>query len=61
MKGPVVTKGYWNNEKANKGSFKDGWFCTGDIAVFQDGYFFIVDRKKVYKTALVVHFPILPA
>ncbi|KAI1815459.1 acetyl-CoA synthetase-like protein [Poronia punctata] len=46
VKGPVVTKGYWKNEKANEDSFVDGWFCTGDIAVFQDGYFFIVDRKK---------------
>ncbi|KAI1425494.1 acetyl-CoA synthetase-like protein [Xylaria sp. FL1777] len=46
VKGPVVTKGYWKNEKANKDSFKDGWFCTGDIAVFRDGFFFIVDRKK---------------
>jgi acyl-CoA synthetase (AMP-forming)/AMP-acid ligase II len=42
-----VTKGYWNNDKANRESFKDGWFCTGDIAVFRDGFFFIVDRKKV--------------
>ncbi|KAI3332367.1 acetyl-CoA synthetase-like protein [Xylariaceae sp. AK1471] len=46
VKGPVVTKGYWKNEKANKESFKDGWFCTGDIAIFRDGFFFIVDRKK---------------
>ncbi|KAI1753916.1 acetyl-CoA synthetase-like protein [Xylaria castorea] len=46
VKGPVVTKGYWKNEKANRDSFKDGWFCTGDIAVFKDGFFFIVDRKK---------------
>ncbi|CAJ2513026.1 Uu.00g011450.m01.CDS01 [Anthostomella pinea] len=45
-KGPVVTNGYWRNDKANKESFKDGWFCTGDIAVFKDGFFFIVDRKK---------------
>ncbi|KAI1308038.1 acetyl-CoA synthetase-like protein [Xylaria venustula] len=46
VKGAVVTKGYWNNEKANKDSFKDDWFRTGDIAVFKDGFFFIVDRKK---------------
>ncbi|KAI0391595.1 acetyl-CoA synthetase-like protein [Xylariaceae sp. FL0594] len=47
VKGPVVTKGYWKNEKANKEAFRsDGWFCTGDIAVFRDGFFFIVDRKK---------------
>lgn len=46
VKGPVVTKGYWKNDKANNDSFKDGWFCTGDIAVFKDGFFSIVDRKK---------------
>ncbi|KAI0478218.1 acetyl-CoA synthetase-like protein [Xylaria cf. heliscus] len=46
VRGPVVTKGYWKNEKANKDSFRDGWFCTGDIALFRDGFFFIVDRKK---------------
>ncbi|KAI1363951.1 hypothetical protein F5Y08DRAFT_329020 [Xylaria arbuscula] len=46
VRGPVVTKGYWRNEKANKESFTNGWFRTGDIAVFRDGYFFIVDRKK---------------
>ncbi|KAI1174880.1 acetyl-CoA synthetase-like protein [Nemania sp. FL0916] len=46
VRGPVVTKGYWKNDKANKDSFRDGWFCTGDIAVFDKGFFFIVDRKK---------------
>ncbi|KAI1342592.1 acetyl-CoA synthetase-like protein [Xylariaceae sp. FL0016] len=46
VKGPVVTKGYWKNDKANQESFKDGWFCTGDIGTFKDGWFFIVDRKK---------------
>ncbi|KAI1275666.1 acetyl-CoA synthetase-like protein [Xylaria sp. FL0933] len=45
-KGPVVTKGYWKNDKANRESFKDGWFRTGDIALFKDGFFYIVDRKK---------------
>jgi 4-coumarate--CoA ligase len=46
VKGPVITKGYWKNDKANKDAFRGDWFCTGDIAVFRDGYFFIVDRKK---------------
>ncbi|KAJ8120622.1 hypothetical protein ONZ43_g2714 [Nemania bipapillata] len=46
VKGAIVTKGYWKNEKANKDSFRDDWFCTGDVAVFKDGYFYIVDRKK---------------
>ncbi|KAI0018504.1 acetyl-CoA synthetase-like protein [Xylariomycetidae sp. FL0641] len=46
VKGPVVTQGYWRNDKATKDSFRDGWFCTGDIGVFKDGWFYIVDRKK---------------
>ncbi|KUI65347.1 Putative acyl-coenzyme A synthetase [Cytospora mali] len=46
VRGPVVTKGYWKNDKANAESFVDGWFCTGDIAVFRDGKFYVVDRKK---------------
>lgn len=42
-------KGYWNNEKATKGTFSpDGqWLRSGDIAyVDEDGCFFIVDRMK---------------
>ncbi|KAI1331011.1 acetyl-CoA synthetase-like protein [Xylariaceae sp. FL0255] len=46
VKGPVVTKGYWKNDKANSEAFHDGWFRTGDIGTFKDGYFYIVDRKK---------------
>lgn len=47
MKGPVVTKGYYDNEKATKDSFVNGWFCTGDIAIWKNGLPYIVDRKKV--------------
>lgn len=47
VRGPVVTKGYWRNEKANRESFVDDWFCTGDIGRFQNGLLYVVDRKKV--------------
>lgn len=47
VRGPVVTKGYWRNEKADAESFVDGWFCTGDIGLYKNGMFYIVDRKKV--------------
>lgn len=47
VRSPLVTNGYFNNEEATKGTFRDGWFCTGDIAVRRDGRFFVVDRKKV--------------
>jgi long-chain acyl-CoA synthetase len=47
MKGPVIMKGYWNNPQETAGQVKDGWLYTGDVAVQdEDGYFFIVDRKK---------------
>lgn len=47
IKGPQVMKGYWKMPAETKGSLKDGWFHTGDIAVMdEEGYFFIVDRKK---------------
>lgn len=48
LKGPTVTMGYWNNEKANKETFVDGWLKTGDMfMVDQDGVFYFQDRAKV--------------
>ena len=47
VKGPQVMKGYWNHREETDAVLKDGWFLTGDIAKMdQDGYFYIVDRKK---------------
>ena len=47
MKGPLIMQGYWNNPQETAGQLKDGWLYTGDIAIQdEDGYFFIVDRKK---------------
>ena len=47
IKGPNVMKGYWRKDDATAETIKDGWFHTGDMAkVDEDGYFFIVDRKK---------------
>ncbi|WVQ73380.1 hypothetical protein IAR50_002951 [Cryptococcus sp. DSM 104548] len=47
LRGPSVMKGYWRNEQATKGSFQDGFFKTGDVAVIDEqGYISIVDRVK---------------
>ncbi len=47
IKGHNVMKGYWNRADATEEAIKDGWFFTGDLAkVDEDGYYFIVDRKK---------------
>jgi long-chain acyl-CoA synthetase len=48
IRGHNVMKGYWNRPDATSESIDaDGWFKTGDMAkVDEDGYFFIVDRKK---------------
>jgi len=47
VKGPQVMKGYLNRPEATDEMLVDGWLATGDIATCdEDGYFFIVDRKK---------------
>jgi long-chain acyl-CoA synthetase len=47
IKGHNVMKGYWQRPEATADAIKDGWFATGDMAkVDEDGYYFIVDRKK---------------
>ncbi|HYM97227.1 MAG TPA: long-chain fatty acid--CoA ligase, partial [Candidatus Sulfotelmatobacter sp.] len=47
IRGHNVMKGYWKKPEANAEAFKGGWFHTGDLGfVDEDGYFFIVDRKK---------------
>jgi long-chain acyl-CoA synthetase len=47
IKGPQVMKGYWNMDDETAQTIKDGWLYTGDIAhMDEDGYVFIVDRKK---------------
>jgi len=47
MKGPLIMKEYWNNPEETANQLRDGWLYTGDIATEdEDGYIFIVDRKK---------------
>ncbi|MGI3168366.1 AMP-binding protein [Pseudooceanicola sp. C21-150M6] len=49
IRGPNVTAGYWNRspEENAQNYSADGYFLTGDIGYMdEDGWFYIVDRKK---------------
>ncbi|KAL1621896.1 hypothetical protein SLS54_005420 [Diplodia seriata] len=53
IRGPQVCLGYWRNDQASKETLSsDGWLRTGDVAVEKDGWFWIVDRKKVSTSPL---------
>ncbi len=46
-RGDHVMDGYYREAEATKAVLRDGWFHTGDMAVWDDeGYIHIVDRKK---------------
>ncbi len=47
IKGNNVFLEYWGNKEATEGSYKDGWFCTGDVAVKENGYYRIMGRSSV--------------
>ncbi len=47
VKGPQQMKGYFKRPDETAVSLRDGWFSTGDIGYMdEDGYLYIVDRKK---------------
>jgi long-chain acyl-CoA synthetase len=47
IRGHNVMQGYWNKPDETGETLVDGWLHTGDMAkIDEDGYFFIVDRKK---------------
>ncbi len=47
MRGNNVMLGYFNQKEATSEAFRDGWFHSGDLAVWHlDGYIELRDRKK---------------
>ncbi len=46
IKGPSVTKGYYNNPGATASAFCGEWFRTGDIGFFFEGHLYISGRYK---------------
>jgi len=47
IRSPNVMRGYHNMPTETANALRDGWLFTGDIArQDEDGYFYIVDRKK---------------
>ncbi len=47
VKGPNVFKEYWQNPEATVQSFTDGWFRTGDMAIWNEGAYRILGRNSV--------------
>lgn len=47
VRGELVMKGYWHDDKATGRTIVDGWLHTGDVGRFdEDGHLEITDRKK---------------
>ena len=53
LKGPTITKGYYNREDLTRQAFTDdGYFKTGDSGYMKDGELFLKERiKDLYKTS----------
>lgn len=47
VRGPGVTRGYWNQPEATAAAFTpEGWFRTGDAGAIDRGFLLVVDRLK---------------
>ena len=46
VRGPLVFKGYWNQEELNHKTFRNNWHHTGDLGRFdEEGYLWFAGRK----------------
>jgi long-chain acyl-CoA synthetase len=47
ISGPIVMRGYWQNDAANQEVFEGQWFKSGDLGRLDDeGFLYITGRKK---------------
>ena len=53
LKGPTITRGYYNRDDLTKAAFTDdGYFRTGDAGYIKDGELFLTERiKDLFKTS----------
>ena len=53
LKGPTITKGYYNRDDLTKQAFtEDGYFKTGDAGYLKNGELFLTERiKDLFKTS----------
>ncbi len=46
-KGPIIMSGYYQRPDLTQETVRDGWIFTGDLGhIDEDGYLYLVDRKK---------------
>jgi acyl-CoA synthetase (AMP-forming)/AMP-acid ligase II/pyrroloquinoline quinone (PQQ) biosynthesis protein C len=45
VRAPTITSGYWLSPERTAGSWRGGYFLTGDVAFCKDGNYFQIDRE----------------